>query len=66
MTVTQQSLYLSEPVRELLKTAAKTQRRSVSSLAEELLVEALARRESSLNAQKSQIEHLERVAKAIR
>jgi hypothetical protein len=66
MTVTQQSLYLSEPVRELLKTAAKTQRRSVSSLAEELLVEALARRESSLNTQKSQIEHLERVAKAIR
>lgn len=66
MTVTQQSLYLSEPVRELLKTAAKTQRRSVSSLAEELLVEALTRRESSLNTQKSQIEHLERVAKAIR
>ncbi len=66
MTVTQQSLYLSEPVRELLKTAAKTQRRSVSSLAEELLVEALARRESSLNTQKSQIEQLERVAKAIR
>jgi len=66
MTVTQQSLYLSEPVRELLKTAAKTQRRSVSSLAEELLVEALSRRESSLNTQKSQIEHLERVAKAIR
>jgi len=66
MTVTQQSLYLSGPVRELLKTAAKTQRRSVSSLAEELLVEALARRESSLNTQKSQIEHLERVAKAIR
>jgi len=66
MTVTQQSLYLSEPVRELLKTAAKTQRRSVSSLAEELLVEALARREPSLNTQKSQIEHLERVAKAIR
>jgi hypothetical protein len=66
MTVTQQSLYLSEPVRELLKTAAKTQRRSVSSLAEELLVEALARRESSLNTQKSQIEHLERVAKGIR
>ena len=66
MTVTQQSLYLSESVRELLKTAAKTQRRSVSSLAEELLVEALTRRESSLNTQKSQIEHLERVAKAIR
>lgn len=66
MTVTQQSLYLSEPLRELLKSAAKTQRRSVSSLAEELLVEALARRESSLNTQKSQIEHLERVARAIR
>lgn len=66
MAVSQQSLYLSEPLRELLKSAAKSQRRSVSSLAEELLTEALTRREPTLNSHKAQIEHLERVAKAIR
>jgi hypothetical protein len=66
MDVQQQQLYLSSGLRELLKSAAKSQRRSVSSLAEELLTEALARREPTLNSQQAQLEHLEKIAKTIR
>ena len=65
MDVKQQQLYLSQGLRELLKSAAKSQRRSVSSLAEELLTEGLARREGTLNVQQSQLEHLQKVAKSI-
>jgi len=66
MEVQQQQLYLSKPLRELLKSAAKGQRRSVSSLCEELLTEALTRRESGFNSQTEQLEHLQNVAKSIR
>tara|TARA_R100001480_G_scaffold140689_1_gene137981 strand:+ start:119 stop:319 length:201 start_codon:yes stop_codon:yes gene_type:complete len=66
MDVQQQQLYLSKSLRELLKSAAKSQRRSVSSLAEELLTEGLARRESDFNSHKTQLEHLENIAKSVR
>jgi|TARA_R110002153_G_scaffold3067_1_gene14635 hypothetical protein len=66
MDVQQQQLYLTKSLRELLKSAAKSQRRSVSSLAEELLTDGLSRREGDFNSQKAQLEHLENIAKSIR
>tara|TARA_R100000734_G_C3205830_1_gene22917 strand:+ start:22 stop:234 length:213 start_codon:yes stop_codon:yes gene_type:complete len=52
MDVEQQQLYLTKTLRDTLKTAAKSQRRSVSSLAEELLKEALAKREAPTTLEK--------------
>jgi|TARA_S200002703_G_scaffold85532_1_gene73796 hypothetical protein len=60
MDVEQQQLYLSKSLREWLKTAAKEERRSVSSLAENLLREGLERH---YNGQKSQINKLTELAR---
>jgi hypothetical protein len=55
MKVEQQQLYLTQELREALKTSAKSQRRSVSSLCEEILIDGLARRRRSGQDQQSQL-----------
>jgi len=64
MKVEQQQLYLTKELREALKSQARAQRRSVSSLAEELLIDGLSRRERS--GQGSQIIHLQQLAKSVK
>ena len=66
MATRQTQLYLSEHLRGLLKSVAKSQRRSVSSLVEELLTDALVKRDTEFNSQKRQLEHLERIAREFR
>jgi len=64
MKVEQQQLYLTKELREALKTQAKVLRRSVSSLAEEILIDGLARRERS--TYNSQVINLQQLAKSVK
>lgn len=66
MKVEQQQLYLTQELREALKTSAKSQRRSVSSLAEELLIDGLERRGRSGQDQQSQLSTLQELARSIK
>ena len=62
MEVKQYSLYLSQDVATELKSLAKSKRRSVSSLVEEMLRENLAKRvQAASNSQT-----LDQIAKAVR
>ena len=65
MKVEQQQLYLTQELREALKTSAKLQRRSVSSLAEELLIDGLKRRERSPD-NLAQLYDLQELARSIK
>ena len=66
MKVEQQQLYLTQELREALKTSAKSQRRSVSSLAEELLIDGLSRRGRSTQDQQSQLSTLQELARSVK
>jgi hypothetical protein len=66
MKVEQQQLYLTQELREALKTSAKSQRRSVSSLAEELLIDGLSRRGRSVQDQQSQLSTLQELARSVK
>ncbi len=66
MEVKQQQLYLSERLRDLLKVEARSQRRSVSSLCEDLLTQGLMDLEKNNNSQMDRLKHLENVARGIK
>lgn len=66
MKVEQQQLYLTQELREALKTSAKSQRRSVSSLAEELLIDGLSRRGRFTQDQQSQLSTLQELARSVK